>query len=196
MEDKNTLRRRLRAQRDGLKPEERRHLSEVISESALNLRLLHGCRRLALYASFQSEVQTASLHRGLRARGVDVIYPRVVRGQLELEFALVEDLASLVCGAFSIQEPEGPAVPLSSADVVIVPGVGFDRRGNRLGYGAGHYDRTLSTYDRPCIALAFATQVVERIPASQWDRPMDVLVTEEGAIKTAVGAKHLGAGSP
>jgi 5-formyltetrahydrofolate cyclo-ligase len=79
---------------------------------------------------------------------------------------------------------------------VFMPGVGFDRRGGRLGHGRGYYDRAVAQYDRRCIGLAFACQVVDQVPVERHDRLVEVLITEEGAITTAAGERRSGAVFP
>jgi 5-formyltetrahydrofolate cyclo-ligase len=95
--------------------------------------------------------------------------------------------------AYGIAEPVAAAstrVDSRGLDAVLVPVVGFDRHGNRLGMGAGYYDRALRhlrggsrRWRRPrLVGLAFACQQVERIVPSAWDIPLDVVVTERGAV--------------
>jgi 5-formyltetrahydrofolate cyclo-ligase len=79
-------------------------------------------------------------------------------------------------------------------DLLVVPGVAFDRRGIRLGRGAGCYDRFLPTIPPPAalVGLAWSWQVVDELPADRWDVPVDAVVTEEGVVR----AGALPAGSP
>jgi 5-formyltetrahydrofolate cyclo-ligase len=73
----------------------------------------------------------------------------------------------------------------ASIDLVVTPGLAFDRRGRRLGYGGGHYDRFLRRLPPSTIrvGIGFAAQVVDRVPAGPTDEPLDALVTEEGLIR-------------
>lgn len=82
-----------------------------------------------------------------------------------------------------------PALPLEAQDVVLVPGLGFDRHGGRIGRGGGCYDRTFPPGVRgpTLVALAFAWQVIDRVPAGPHDRRMDAIVTEYGMIRVAGG---------
>ena len=81
-------------------------------------------------------------------------------------------------------------MPLSSIDVVIVPGVGFDLAGRRLGYGAGYYDRTLAAYQGQRIGLAYELQVVPRLPEAPHDLRIDQLVTESRCITPRIEASE------
>lgn len=91
----------------------------------------------------------------------------------------------LVKSAFGVLEPP-PDAPVVTPDILLVPLLGFDRQGHRLGYGAGHYDRTLAALRarRPVLAvgLAWACQEVDRIPTDAFDQPLDWVVTENEAI--------------
>lgn len=104
---------------------------------------------------------------------------------LPLSFHLFEP-GKLVKSAFGVLEPP-PEAPVIEPDILLVPLLGFDRRGYRLGYGAGHYDRTLAVLRarRPILAvgLAWACQEVERIPVDAFDQPLDWVVTEHEAIR-------------
>jgi len=92
---------------------------------------------------------------------------------------------TLVKSAFGVLEPP-PEAPVVTPDILLVPLLGFDRQGHRLGYGAGHYDRTLAALRarRPVLAvgLAWACQEVDRIPTDAFDQPLDWMVTENEAI--------------
>jgi 5-formyltetrahydrofolate cyclo-ligase len=139
-------------------------------------------RVVALYAAQPFEVPTASLFELLRGRGVRCAYPRVVPGQRELEFALVESLGELEpAGRLGLLEPgaKAPAVELAAFDLALVPGVGFTASGHRLGRGGGHYDATLARMAGALrVGLAFELGLVPALPAGPHDLPMDVVVTE------------------
>jgi 5-formyltetrahydrofolate cyclo-ligase len=107
-------------------------------------------------------------------------------------FAPWADGATRRTNAFGIVEPgtAAGARPVIGLDVVVLPVVGFDPRGNRLGMGAGYYDRALrrrlergAAWRRPLlVGVAFACQQLDDIPASPWDVPLDLVVTERGVI--------------
>ncbi len=140
---------------------------------------------LAVFASLPREVDTRPLMRSAAADGKTLLLPRIIDGGV-LEFAAVSDLDALVPGRFGIREPDPrlPVRPLSRSALVLVPGVAFDRRGGRLGRGAGYYDRVLMPVragaEGPlCLGIAFALQVVESIPMTPLDVRLDGLVTED-----------------
>ena len=131
---------------------------------------------VALYAAKSTEVDLAGLDADLRARGVRVVYPRVVPGQRVLELAE----GNLAPGTFGLREPTGAAVPLDEIAAFVVPGIAFDREGGRLGWGGGYYDATLALArpDARRIGVAYDCQLVERIPRDAHDIKLDLVVTE------------------
>jgi 5-formyltetrahydrofolate cyclo-ligase len=97
----------------------------------------------------------------------------------------VTSFADLVPGKFGIPEPrpETPCVAPTEPDLLVVPGVAFDRRGHRVGYGKGYYDRLLAVTGAPVMALAYGFQLVEHIPDEPHDRCMDYILTPEELIR-------------
>jgi 5-formyltetrahydrofolate cyclo-ligase len=120
----------------------------------------------------------------LRKEGHPIALPRVVRKGEKLAFHLYEKRAVLVPGVFGLSQP-GRDWPEAIPDVLVVPLLAFDAQGNRLGYGAGFYDRTLSALraSRSIVAVgfAFAGQEVPAVPHGETDEPLDWVVTELGA---------------
>ncbi len=139
---------------------------------------------LALYAATRGEVATERVFERARACGKRVSFPQVQRAVRRLDFYAVDRWSDLAPGAFGILEPRGSAqehVDPGSIDVIAVPGVAFDRRGHRLGYGGGYYDRLLgdrATRPRCVVGLAFDFQVLDELPRDADDAPMDWIVTE------------------
>lgn len=177
--DKDALRRALRARRDALALDARSDGSRRIASYALAF-VPPVCSRVALYAAVGSEVDTEPLFSALRDRQTEVYLPRC-RGNM-LEFAVTATLESLLRGNYGIPEPDGPATDIATFDAVIVPGLGFDRSGARLGYGKGYYDRALQGYRGLVIGLAFSVQVVDALPTTTHDRLVDRVITEVGAL--------------
>jgi 5-formyltetrahydrofolate cyclo-ligase len=165
----------------------RRHLAAATclgSSLAAQRRLLStpefaAALTVALYCPTRNEVFTEELFATARRHGKRVAYPRVRGGQLE--FVQVADLQTLTPGAFGILEPVGDSLlRLGELDLVVVPGVAFDRRGHRLGYGKGFYDRLLHGAPPAVLAgLCFDFQLVDVLPHEEHDVCMDLLVTDE-----------------
>jgi 5-formyltetrahydrofolate cyclo-ligase len=180
---KRDVRHAVLARRDALTPEERECAVAEIHARFLDLPEVTGARTAALYWSFGSEVPTPPLLEALHARGVTVVLPRIVAGDLELRtWAQGEPLTETSFGA---REPAGgTVVDPSAVDVVATPAVAFDRQGRRVGYGGGFYDRLFPKTDASRIGIAFAVQLVDgALPAGHFDRRVDALVTERGVLR-------------
>ena len=144
-------------------------------------------RTAALYCALTGEVPTERIRRAYLAAGARLYYPRVT-GKGTLAFYPHTEGDGWETGPYGIPEPSIPAgvEPRSSGwDIIVVPGLAFDRRGNRLGRGFGYYDRFLGGVPEsvPRIALAFAVQRIPEVPVDAWDVPVHALVTEEGVIR-------------
>jgi 5-formyltetrahydrofolate cyclo-ligase len=111
-----------------------------------------------------------------------VCLPVVVGDDLPLELRLWEQGAALYEAGFGTLAPAELA-PQVEPDVIVMPLLGFDKRGTRLGYGGGYYDRTLEKLSRKprLVGIAFAAQEIEMIPREAHDVPLDMIVTEQGA---------------
>jgi 5-formyltetrahydrofolate cyclo-ligase len=124
-----------------------------------------------------------------------VVLPRIEGRQLSLHE--VRCGAELVLGAQGILEPRADLLPVAAdrVDVFLIPGLYFDRVGNRLGRGWGCYDRLLAAAraDAERIGLCFADRVIDEVPAAPWDQPMDRVITEREEIRTP-GGPHRGKG--
>jgi len=174
---KPVTRRTVLSRREALTADERTAASARIGERALELLARHGT--VGLYAPKGSEVDTAALDVALRARGVRVVYPRIVDGQRELAFREVA-IAALVPSRFGLREPPpGELVALTAIEAFCMPGLAFDRDGWRVGWGRGHYDATLAAApDAVRIGLAFECQLVDHIEHDPHDARVHFVVTE------------------
>jgi len=184
-DSKAALRAEIRAARDALPAETRRDLSARISERVLELDAWRDAGCVLLYLSFGGEFDTAQLVADALARGKQLCLPRVNRDRNHLEIHQVRDLAHETApGAFGIREPLAacPRADIRKIDFVLVPGVAFTPRGDRLGYGRGYYDRLIREhgYCRPLlVAAAFALQIREQIPTGDSDQRVDWVITEQ-----------------
>ena len=145
---------------------------------------LAGC--LASYVSIANEVDTHILIDLALDSGKRVAVP-VVKSSRTLIHREVRSRAELKPSGFGLLEPsleDGAVVPPDAFDVVLVPGLAFDRAGNRVGFGAGFYDRFLSLAPAFKIGLAYDFQLFDRLPAGPRDIPMDLIVTESGIHST------------
>ncbi len=135
-----------------------------------------------LYASFRNEADTWGIIDDLTAAGVTVLLSRTRKAGLEVyEYKGRE---SLKRNSFGILDPDPEVCPpgdLEKVSLVIVPGVVFDRRGGRVGFGAGYYDRFLPKVPQAVkVGLCYENQIIGNVPTDDNDIPMDYLLTEEG----------------
>jgi 5-formyltetrahydrofolate cyclo-ligase len=182
---KRALRRRILAARDAVDPERRRIWSEAIAVRLMARPELQRARTVHLFAGFGSEVDTLPIVRRLLDTGRRPVLPVVIRESWTLEHAAVSQVEELVPGFKGILEPSTscPRVDPGAFDLVLVPGVAFDRRCGRLGYGGGFYDRFLAACRAPRIALVFSLQIVDAVPCDAADLPVDLVITEEEEIR-------------
>jgi 5-formyltetrahydrofolate cyclo-ligase len=186
-------RRRLRELRLALGPAERAAAERAIRAALVRLGVFRRGAHVALYVPMRGEVDVRPCLEVARRQGSHVYVPRVVsRRRRQMLFAPWSEDGTHRTNAFGIPEPGSAAGvrPVIGLDAVILPLVGFDASGNRLGMGAGFYDRALrrrldrsATWRRPrLIGVAYACQQLPAIPASPWDVPLDVVVTERGVL--------------
>ncbi|WP_214021319.1 5-formyltetrahydrofolate cyclo-ligase [Methanoculleus sp.] len=158
--------------------------SSSIEERLLNL--LNGFTTVMVYVAKAPEAETTGLIAALNRRGVRVVVPIIERETCNLRLSYLPDPTVLVPSTFNVPEPIGHELPARPEDVevVIIPMLAFDAEGNRLGYGAGYYDRFLCRYPHPKkIGIAFSCQQAQSIPADENDVKMDYIVTEKGIIR-------------
>jgi 5-formyltetrahydrofolate cyclo-ligase len=181
---KADVRKQILARRDALAPAERGALSQRITERLLALDAYRSARCVMAYASFGSEFETGAFISDLIAQGKELVLPRVERGNRALQLHAVRDPArDLAPGIWGIPQPRAEScspVPASRLDFVLVPGVAFTRRCERLGYGGGYYDGFIRALARrpPLVAAAFELQLVPELPATDRDQVVDLVVTE------------------
>ena len=181
---KDAIRQQVLARRDAEPAQARAAASAVITAHVAALPEFREANSVLAYMSMGSEFDTAGLVDALLSTGRVLGLPRVNRAERRLDLYRVRDpVTELVPGTWGIREPD-PArcAPLdgSAVDVVVVPGVAFDRGAHRLGYGGGFYDRLLAAPVARAwrVAPAFSTQLVDGVPVEPHDLPMDIVVTE------------------
>jgi 5-formyltetrahydrofolate cyclo-ligase len=137
---------------------------------------------VALYASVGGEVDTGVLAAWCMVRGVRVVFPKTVGENLVFAEGPLRSHGMWVQGKkLDIPEPVGSVLLLDELDMIMVPGVAFDTQGNRLGFGAGYYDRTLSRVKAVRVGLAYGFQYVNHVPVMDHDVPMHWVCTEQAA---------------
>lgn len=189
LESRSVLRILARNSRDALSNAERSSASSCIAQSVCALAEARKAWSILAYSAFRSEVETEELCRLLLRMDKKLCLPLTRQKDKDLlPIVVKEEDFPLQPGYQGIQEPEWCAGKIFAAqelDIVIVPGLLFDRNGNRLGYGGGYYDRFLACKASQAlrVGLAFSCQLVPFIPAQSHDIPMDILITEKGILR-------------
>lgn len=169
---------------------ERKAARDQLSLSQVQKASLEICAKIQACSWFQQadwvyfyyplgrEVNLLPLAQQALEQGMQIAFPRV-NGD-DMDFYQVSSLADFREGAFHIMEPTGKCAIHEKFPLVLVPGVGFDMHGTRIGYGKGYYDHYFSRYPH-ChkIGIAHSVQLVEQLPKGPFDVPMDAIVTEQ-----------------
>ena len=183
-EIKDRLRETAFERRNALDRDWRRQAARSIARQALELPELQDVQPVGGYWPIRSEVDPRPLMEALLARGQDVALSQIRHPHLSWRGWRPGDV--LVHGGFGVSEP-GPDAPEVFPQALLVPLAAFDRRGGRLGYGKGHFDRSIAELSshHPVIAigLAYAAQEIEEVPREPHDRLLDLIVTEAGIIR-------------
>lgn len=183
---KGFLRKSILQKRDSIEPSLRDKKNEMIKKRLTELKEFKDAEVILLYASFRSEPDTHGLIKECLLAQKRVFLPRVNKEKKELEIREINSLDQLKKGHWGIPEPDedSPLRDINEAELIIVPGVAFDRRGGRIGYGAGYYDKLLSGLDKtiPVIAIAYDEQIMEEIPLEPHDKRVDLVITDREVI--------------
>ncbi|MFH0913083.1 MAG: 5-formyltetrahydrofolate cyclo-ligase [Candidatus Omnitrophota bacterium] len=161
------------------KEENRERKSKVIQEKLFRTWEFLQAKRVMFYISFDGEVDTEDMIKEARKLGKIIAVPVSHRARIKISPCLLQDKAKLKKGPYGTREPAvKKPVHLEDLDVVIVPGIAFDKKGNRLGRGKGCYDSFLKGL--PCrtvsLGLAFDFQILPSIPATSTDVSVDRVI--------------------
>lgn len=185
---KQAIRERVLQERLQLSKEYVDRTSQLICNNLTETSLYQNSRSIALYHSFKNEIDTLDILKRSVDLGKSVLFPRMKNGGLV--FSRVEDSCELILNnKYGIYEPDSrlPEVKRENIDLFIVPGVAFDVRGNRLGYGKGYYDRTLASVPHgKVVGLCYRFQIFDFIPTDVLDKRVDYILSDGGIL----GCKH------
>ena len=177
------MRREMRARLATFGAAERAQAGTAIAQRVWELPEIATAQVMMVFASLPNEVPTDGIAQEAWRRGVSLVYPRTVPEPRGLILHRVRSLDELRPGRYGIREPDAQlcaTLPPQAVDVVLMPGLAWDRGGGRLGRGAGYYDRLLASagWQAPRCGLFFGIQEVPHVPTDQWDVPLDAVVTE------------------
>jgi 5-formyltetrahydrofolate cyclo-ligase len=181
---KSALRREASGRRDALPASERQLAAEVIASRPFPVAVPHGAI-VSGFMPLKSEINPLPLLRKLGDAGAQLALPVVAGKGQPLIMRAWRFGGPLASGVWGIREPM-PDAPTVDPDILIVPLLAFDRRGYRLGYGAGYYDMTLAALRarKPIVAvgIGYAAQEVETVPTTPRDARLDLVLTERETI--------------
>jgi 5-formyltetrahydrofolate cyclo-ligase len=185
MNSKMLLRERLKNQRDELSKNDCRERSSLILANLVTMPDFFRADVVHTYiSSKKNEVDTHEIIRMLLKQKKRVVVPIGDKATKQMKHSELFSLSELVGGAYGILEPRMyRPVPVSDIQVVIVPALAVDRKGNRLGFGAGFYDRFLQDVQLPIISLVYEFQVVQSVSQESTDIPVSFIVTENEIIR-------------
>ncbi len=179
---KETLRRAALDRRDALDPVFRAEAGAAIAERAAKLPFPSGAV-VGGFCAIRSEIDPAALMAALRRRGHAIALPVVMADRETMIFRLWEPGTDLAKSSFGLSVPPSSA-PAVEPRHLLVPLAAYDRRGYRIGYGKGHYDRAIARLETGGsvikIGIAFSAQEIDEVPAEPHDRPLDFMLTETG----------------
>jgi len=177
---KTQMRQAVFARRDALPPAERQAAAEAIAARAFPLPIQPGVI-VSGFSPIRTEINPMPLLRRLEAAGASLALPVVAGKGQPLIMRAYRFGQELNAGVWGIREPKDDA-PQVDPDILIVPLAAFDRRGNRIGHGAGYYDMTIARLRalKPVVAvgIAYAAQEVAEVPVTERDERLDLVLTE------------------
>jgi 5-formyltetrahydrofolate cyclo-ligase len=185
---KDNLRKKMLNERKSMEIHNVNASSNKIIGTILELPEFANCKNIMLYLSFSKEVDTYPLAKWCLDNGKTVITPYCVQSKREIIPYEINNLTNdLTKSTFGVMEPKHDLlkkVNIEDIDLIIVPGVVFDEHCNRIGFGAGYYDRFLSKKleNTPAIGIAYDYQIIDQIPTGEYDVPLDFIITEKRII--------------
>lgn len=186
---KEQLRLRMKQLRSAMTQNQIEEKSNYIADRLFTMAPYSNADCVMTYLSAFHEPDTLRIIRHCFAAGKRIVVPISETQSHTLRLSYIDSLSCLKSGAYGILEPETevPALP-DAPDLILVPGVAFDRHGGRLGFGVGYYDRFLASCRAVKVGLCYDFQLIDRIPCDTHDIPMDYILTEKECLNC--GGNH------
>jgi len=184
------IRSEVREKRKAVSTIEVLEMSLRICEKVVALPEYLAARRVLCYASLPDEVQTKGILWAISRSGRELYLP-ATRPKGQMDAVRVTEGTVVRPDGFGIETPvSGEVLPPEALDLALVPGIAFDRTGNRLGFGKGYFDRFLARCRCPIVGLAYEMQLVDAIEARPHDVPMNKIVTEKSVYSCAAAPRQ------
>ncbi len=182
---KQDLRARSKERRRNMKSEEKQLLDKAVADNVRRLKEYRPANTILIYMSTPIEVDTIGIIKNAWADGKRVAVPRCIPDTRDMEFHYIDNLESLSVGSFSVLEPDEslPIVTDFSGCLMIVPGMHFDMKGYRIGYGKGYYDRYMVRFTGISAGICYSGELKPFLYHGRYDRHVDIVVTDK-RIKT------------
>ncbi len=179
-DSKTAIRHRMHRLRRNLGPDERQQYDRQVSELLIAELRQNDYRIVNSFLPLPDEVDIMPVVEDLLERGVLVVAPKTLESPY-LQHLVLTDLNNLEVGKYATKHPAEGEIFTGTYDAILVPGLAFDHRGYRIGYGAGYYDHFLRDQHTAIkIGVGYGFQYVPQIPVSEHDVPVDVVITNEG----------------
>ena len=180
---KSELRKIMMAKRNELLVDKKEKLDRNIFQKLISNPMYLNAKVIFIYVSYENEVNTHEVIKHALQSGKIVCIPKVISKDIGMVAMEINSFDELTPGAYGILEPSsrnGVVIDPKEIDMIILPGLAFDKFGGRLGYGGGFYDRYLLAVkkDTPKIALGYSFQLVEKVPTEELDVPIDDVITD------------------
>ncbi|MBR5314665.1 MAG: 5-formyltetrahydrofolate cyclo-ligase [Clostridia bacterium] len=186
-EVKNSIRTEYKAKRKLINAEQKAEMDEAICKRFLSLSSYRFADTVLLFAPLQNEINTYPIAQDALAKGKKLAFPRCIEGN-DMVYHYVNSLDQLKPGKYGIMEPSDD-LPLFNNDgghtVCILPAIVYDKKGYRLGYGKGYYDRFLSSFKGVKVGLVYNDFIINEVPIGRYDLPSDIVITEKRVISFA-----------
>ena len=184
--EKIELRQQLRTRLLAMSPEQRKDKSRKACRNLIATEQFQSASVIMMFLSLPHEIDTSDAILYAWQLGKTVAVPKVSWQQRHMIAVRINSLdTGFSTGTWGLRNPlTGVPIPFGQIDLVVAPGLGFDRQGNRLGRGGSFYDRFFANKDLTAsrCGLAFAEQVMESIPTADTDEPVEYLVTDEEVV--------------
>lgn len=182
---KQDLRARSKERRRNMKSEEKQLLDKAVADNVRRLKEYRPAKTILIYMSTPIEVDTIGIIKNAWADGKRVAVPRCIPNTRDMEFHYIDNLDCLSVGTFSVLEPNPslPTVTDFSGCLMIVPGMHFDMKGYRIGYGKGYYDRYMVRFTGISAGICYSGELKPFLYHGRYDRHVDIVVTDK-RIKT------------
>ncbi|EGV09817.1 5-formyltetrahydrofolate cyclo-ligase [Parvimonas sp. oral taxon 393 str. F0440] len=178
--DKKILRKEIQEKLKNISDEDRKSFEEILYKKLFENENFKNAKCIALTIPFGTEINTYPIIEKLLENGKEVCAPICEKESRKMTFYKINSLDELIEGYYGIKTPpeiDENIVEKDQIDLILVPGVGFDKDNFRIGFGGGYYDRYLNDFKGYTISLAFKEQIIQKVPTNEFDLPVDLVIT-------------------